>query len=354
MRDLDLDEVTHGLGLLVADRELAVGIQVTAIRDSTSIDVAVGQTGDGLDLRTSDEMRVFCSGKPLVATAAISFLRGTEVPLDLPLGQAAPRAIARLPRHCADYTIEDLLQHATSLLLPKGLVAQLLPTDLLRGLVHADAPRTPAEVRGYSSISAWTLLASVVEEQGGNLEEIVADTAASLGLGHTFFGRVGYDSGPRQVAVGSMWSGRAWLPMLSDRVPEFLDEFDPALGGYSTAGDLARYWHRVGQAVAGRSAEDLDAILLSQTATRRGDMLDGDLHRVCDFGLGMMVDLPRHWDGTGSLGADSFGHSGYLGTSFGCHSTAGDLSIGCVVVGIRDGVAAIQHIRPAIIRLLLG
>ena len=354
MKELNLEDLTEGVARLIADQELAVGIQLTAIRDSTSIDIAVGQSGDGVDLQVSDEMRIFCSGKPLVATAAIDFLRRAEVPLDLALQHAAPLATARLPRHCADYTIEDLLQHATSLLLPKGLVAQLLPTDLLRGLVHADASRMPADVRGYSSISTWTLLASVVEEQGGNLEQLVAETAASLGLRHTFFGRVGYDSGPRQVAVGAMWGGRSWLPMLSDRVPEFLDEFDPALGGYSTAGDLARYWHRVGHAVAGTSKEAVDAVLASQTATRRGDMLDWDLHRVCDFGLGMMVNLPRHWDDTGDLGADSFGHSGYLGTSFGCHSTEGNLSIGCVVVGIRDGVAAIRHIRPAIIQLLLG
>jgi hypothetical protein len=141
--------------------------------------------------------------------------------------------------------------------------------------------------------------------------------------------------------------------MLSDAVPEFLEAFDPAVGAYSNAGDLARYWNQVGEAIAEDSTVGLPGILAAQARQRRGPTFDSGLDRICDFGLGVMVNLSQHWDGV-QLSSRSIGHSGYLGTSFGFHDPDLGVSVGCIVLGIKDGVAAIRRARPRLIGSITG
>jgi CubicO group peptidase (beta-lactamase class C family) len=127
------------------------------------------------------------------------------------------------------------------------------------------------------------------------------------------------------------------LPLLLERTQRWCTECNCAHGGYTTARDLARLYSGVLAQLNGACEPGLPSTeVLRQFCSRaRPRLYDRVLRRECEYGLGFMVDLAEHEFGD-ACSPGSFGHSGWLGGSFGFADPARHVAVGVVLNGIVD------------------
>ena len=121
-----------------------------------------------------------------------------------------------------------------------------------------------------------------------------------------------------------------------------------AYGGYTTAADLARFYARLLAQLGGEEDPALPSrsTLVEFVSPARAPVHDEVLARTCQYGLGFMVDLAGHEFGE-SCSRRSFGHSGWLGSSYAFADPAHDLAVGVVLNGIVNAGLSFAR-RPAI------
>ena len=175
-----------------------------------------------------------------------------------------------------------------------------------------------------------------------------------LGLHNTWIGMTDAEYDDVFPRLGLTFDLRAHkpFPLLLERGRRMCTEVNPAHGGYTTAGDLARFYGLLLAQLSGAghaalpAAETLRLFTTSQSPARFDEVLD----RECEHGLGFMTGLAGHSFGRW-CSPSSFGHSGNVGSSFAFADPEHHLAVAVVYNGITDHESAFVR-RPALIRAI--
>jgi CubicO group peptidase (beta-lactamase class C family) len=284
--------------------------------------------------------RIYCATKPIAALAVARLVDDGTVELDAPLAPVLPSV-----RALADgVSLRHLMTHTAGLYQPDAFGFELIPATQ-RGRVIDNLP-LPTEWRlgkdaAYSEYIGWHLIGRVLESTTGRpLREILRESVLDpLEMADTFVGMTDEDFTDNLDRIGMNFDLRhdRSLPLLLERSQRWCTECNCAHGGYTTARDLARLYSGVlAQLENGRQPGLPSAETLEQfCSTARPRLYDRVLRRECEYGLGFMVDLAEH-EFSEACSPASFGHSGWLGGSFGFADPAHRLAVGVVLNGIVD------------------
>ena len=348
----DLPRTRRLLEQELRDGRHARGAQVCAVvGDRPAVGLALGDAGLGRAMRTDTVFRVYCTTKPVTAVAVAGLVDEGRIDLDEPLSRRLSFPV--LAR--AGLTARHLLTHTAGLHGVSAVHHELTATALRPGLLERAAPPPGWQVgldAAYSEVVGWLLLGQLIEQVTGEpvgrrLRRCVLDP---LGMESTWFGMGDdeYDAVAGRLGVNYDLRGARPYPVLMETGRRICGETNCAYGGYSTAADLARFYSRVGARLAGADDPALPrrSTLVEFCAPARPPVHDHVLGRTCQYGLGFMVDLAGHHFGT-RCSARSFGHSGWLGTSYAFADPTHDLAVGVVLNGIVDEERSFTR-RPAI------
>jgi CubicO group peptidase (beta-lactamase class C family) len=239
-------------------------------------------------------------------------------------------------------TVRHLLTHTAGLHLPSAFEMELVPPRKRPWLVERmDRPAgwRVGEDAAFSEYTSWVILGWLLEALRGEplREHLRATVLDPLGLESTWIGmtEADYKAVTPRLGVSYDLMDRKPMPMLLEVSPRWCIETNPSHGGYSTAADLARFYSRILDWLADGHKRNADWRHLIQTcvATARPPVHDQTLNRVCPWGLGFMTSLGEHLFGEVCSTA-SFGHSGYLGTSFAFADPQHSLVIAVIYNGI--------------------
>jgi CubicO group peptidase (beta-lactamase class C family) len=293
------------LGRWVSDGD-CLGGQLFAWRDGrVEVDAALGRTGDGGPASTEDVVRLYCAVKPITAVALLAAAEKGLLSLDDRVGSHLP-GYAELDRH--GVTLRKLLSHTSGLMdhgfdlnrRPYGEVASILGRYTFPAASWYHEP-------SYNDSTSWCILAAVVEKA---YQEPLATVARRV-----VTGPVGLDgltlTGPdpsRFVAYHSVREGRFTSLENSDG---HLAVVNPAHGGFSSAGQLGRFYAELVRCATGSGR------ILSQSSILAAVQPIG----IVDFGaglgrkpygLGFVCDVRQDAVG-GEWSLRSFGHAGFIG-----------------------------------------
>lgn len=343
------DDVADGLFTMGAQVAVRVGGEAVA-------DVALGDDGTGKPMTTGSVFRVYCTIKPVTAVAVALQVEAGRLDLDRPLAEDLPDV-----RAVADglVTARHVLTHTAGLHQPMAIELELVaPHRRAAALASVSRPGGWAVGRraAYSEVFGWHLLGRLLEtvtgqEIGAHLRDAVL---RPLGLHDTWIGMTNTEYDQVLPRLGLSFDLRAHqpFPLLLERGRRMCTEVNPAHGGYTTAGDLARFYglllaqlHGAGHPAL-PSADTLGRFTTSEGPARFDEVLD----RECAHGLGFMTGLAGHAFGRW-CSPSSFGHSGNVGSSFAFADPAHDLAVAVVYNGITDHESAFLR-RPALIRAI--
>lgn len=295
----------------------ATGVQASVLGPSGHVDVAVGELAPGVPVHSSTLFNGHCASKPLTALALGLLVDNGSVDPDAPVGQIVK---AGSPFATLKADTWSVLTHSA------GLGAPLLAEIYLSPVAErADLVRTGVEQAegGYSEYASQALIVEMIESVTGERAEefIRGELLGPLGLaGQMVFGFSSAELKARQDSVGFYTVGLPTHPrrLLHDRSPHVACGERVALGAYLTAQGLATFYASAGRVLGGERVDGLPstAVLQEFLAHRRQKCTEPLLRRSCAFAAGFMVDLVDHGYGD-ALGPDAFGHSGWLGASFG-------------------------------------
>ncbi|HVE46746.1 MAG TPA: serine hydrolase domain-containing protein [Acidimicrobiales bacterium] len=258
--------------------------------------------------------------KPATSIALAQLVSQGELALDQPVSHFVPGFAQNNKEHI---TLRHLLTHTSGveLFAPAKLAsAQELLDDVCRRRPHS-APGTQA---AYWTFGAWVLLGTVIETVVGRpLSAHIRDRVfLPLGMEDSFVGMTGeqwtavvdrlgvsyvdvrgmdLDFVPAAAAAAGV--GVDQLPALTEDgfVPMEWEASEracastlPEQSGYAPT-DMARFYDALlrPDELAQRGILDADILRVFTSAQRRG-MYDLVLLRVCDFGLGIMVNVRDH------------------------------------------------------------
>jgi CubicO group peptidase (beta-lactamase class C family) len=338
------------------DDEFTRGYQMTVERSGVrELEIAQGEDGTGGTLLPSTVFRVYCTLKPILAVAIARLVEMGDIDLDAPLDARWPHvgAVAGgvTPRH--------LLTHTAGVHECSGLEIEMLTASRRRSVIESLA-RPPGWRLGrdaaYSESAAWHLLGYLVEEVTGedlraHLRVRVLD---AVGMSSTWVGMSAddYRAALPRLGINIDVRARSGYPLLYERSERVCCTTNPAFGGYSTAGDLARLYSSLLQHLTGSPISSFASpqVLSKFCSTARPSVYDQVLDRQCPYGLGFMTSLDQHAFGKDCSPA-SFGHSGYAGASFAFADPAHDLAVGVVFNGVVGHESAFLR-RRALTRAL--
>jgi CubicO group peptidase (beta-lactamase class C family) len=321
----------------------AMAVQICVTVDGERVlEEAIGQAEPCSGATPATVFRVYCATKPVTALAIGRLLDAGALSLDEPLRETLPgvRALAE-----ADITARHILNHTAGVHEVSPVHALFLLDDARRDFV--DRARVPEGWRigvdaGYSEYAGWHLLGRLIEATTGeplrqHLRESILDP---LGLHNTWIGMTQdeYESCYPRLGLNYDVSRERPLPMLYERSKGMCRDTNCAYGGYTTASDLASLYASVLTAldsheVAGLPSTDTLRTLCTSARPRTRDVV---LERECEYGLGFMTNLRDH-DFGDRCSTTTFGHSGWLGASFGFADPEHGLAVGLVMNGILIG-----------------
>jgi CubicO group peptidase (beta-lactamase class C family) len=250
--------------------------------------------------------------KPIAtSTALMKLVENGELRLENTLGEALPTH----GRHGkAAITLEQLLRHRS------GLVSDNPLSDYRDGVDRAweriaDLPllSNPGEKFTYSDVN-FLILGRIVSERTGGLDSFCNQTIfRPLEMRDTRFFSADDDTPPETTA--------RVVPTVCDEAGEMLrcrvhDPRARALGGvaghaglFGTANDLALFCQMLLNDGVGANGVRVLTRESVQSMTSAGQMPEGERR-----GLGWDIDTPYSTP-RGTMGAKSFGHTGFTGTS---------------------------------------
>jgi CubicO group peptidase (beta-lactamase class C family) len=332
----DVSPAVAALENLVADSIYATAAQLYVEQDGrVLVDVAVGDTC-GVPVEVSTLHSAYCATKPLL-----------------------PLAVAHLidqERLDVTASIADLLTHSAGMeqptaalwrMTPRGRRGQLLPTA------------APARTAAYSEIAAWLALMAVVEAAVGEpADRFVEQTILEpIGLLDDIIIRP--ERGLEAVASGRIHVPVAGLPveaipLLSERLPQQLDDISLAFGGLISATGLGRLYTAIRSALAGERVSGMpsQAALTELLSHRRGKEWDATLRKQCAFAGGFMVDLDEH--GITSCLPGAIGHASGIVPAFGLCDGRHRLTIACYLNGVSLSSADLEAARRVIVAAALA
>lgn len=326
-------EMQRGQGLIRNGVQLYVSLGGSPVAD-----IGMGRARPGVAMTAATICTQYCTVKPFTAIAVAGLVSTGRLGLDQPVASFVPD----FARHSKDrVTLRHVLTHTTGLRdrFPKEYA--ISPAQLLASICDArlELDWAPGAQAAYSQLFGWQLLGRVVEVVSGApfsayLREHVL---APLGLHDTWVGMPckDYDRVHQRLGVSYIsretlpahWSrfglpdpdlteyGEPVGPLWHELTQQSCAEVRPASGGYGPCRDLGRFYEALmapGESpVAGIASPK---VLVEFMSTQRSGMFDNVLGRVCDYGLGFMIDLRVHRFGD-YCSARSYGHSGFQGAS---------------------------------------
>jgi CubicO group peptidase (beta-lactamase class C family) len=344
----------------VEDGIFSPGAQLAVeLRGERVLDVAVGETGTGVEVTPEHVFRVYCSIKPVTAVAIQRLVENGVLSLDEPLA-------ARLPdlRVLDDgVTLRHVMTHTAALHRPMAIEMELVAADRRREVI-AKLKRPGGWRLGvdaaYSEYVGWQILGWLIEQATGDdlrahLRDVVLDP---MGLSSTWVGmtRDEYRAVLGRLGINVDMRTKT-LPMLFERSERVCTETNPSHGGYTNARDLARFYSglldrldalpTVAPGDVDDDARDDDVSLRAFTSIARPRAYDEVLQRECTYGLGFMTRLDEHAFGERCSEA-AFGHSGNVGTSFAFADPERSLSVAVVFNGLVGHEAAFLRRRALV------
>ncbi len=339
------DEIDEG----VFTRGLQAVVEVDGER---VLDVALGDSGTGAPMTGDHVLRVYCTGKPILALAVAQLVDAGVLDLDAPLEEKLPdcRPLA------GGVTVRHVLTHTAGLHQPSGVAMELVPPAKRREQIERS--RRPGNFHvgvdaAYSEYAGWQVLGWLVEQESGvplrdHLREQVLDP---MGLDNTWIGmtREQYAEVLPRLGVNHEMRQGSSLPMLFERTERVCTEANPSHGCYASAGDLARFYSELVATLDGVGIDAMPsaAMLETFTSVARPAVPDRVLERVCSYGLGFMTPLREHAFGE-QCSEQSFGHSGNIGASFAFADPEHGLAVGIVFNGLVGHEAAFLRRRSLI------
>jgi len=339
------DEIDEG----VFTRGLQAVVEVDGER---VLDVALGDAGTGAAMTADHVLRVYCTGKPVLALAVAQLVDSGALDLDVPLEEKLPdfRPLE------GGVTLRHVLTHTAGLHHPSGVAMEMVPPEKRRRQIEQS--RRPGNFHvgvdaAYSEYAGWQVVGWLVEQESGTplreyLREHVLDP---MGLGSTWIGMTPeeYTAVVPRLGVNHEMRQGSSLPMLFERTERVCTEANPSHGCYASAGDLARFYSELVATLDGVGVDAMPAAATLETFTSvaRPPVPDQVLERVCSYGLGFMTPLHEHAFGE-QCSERSFGHSGNIGASFAFADPEHGLAVGIVFNGLVGHEAAFLRRRSLV------
>lgn len=304
-------------GLIVHGTQLFV-----AVDGEPLVDVSRGEARPGIAMSPDTVCPQHCTAAPLTAFACAPLVSRGEIGLDQPVSHFIPEFGA----HGKDrVTLRHVLTHTAGL--HAGDQAYLLHSEqAIRE--HVCATRLPpgwavGAAATYSQFAGWQILGQVVETVVGRplAEHLREALLLPLGMSDTWVGMSGEDYEAVRDRLGVMYfeedqgGAERWLgPMWHELGREACMLTLPS-GGYSPARDLGRFYNALldREHLADLGLGEPSVVDQFLTPQRTG-MYDTGLGRVCEYGLGFMVNVRGHHFGE-RCAVRSYGHSGIRGAS---------------------------------------
>lgn len=325
------------------------------------VDAAVGRTHLRAPFATDTLSALYCTAKPVVATAVLRLVADDELSLDDRLGDVVDGLTTPW---LAERTVEQVLGHTAGLHSVNTVLARILPPALREGWLLASPPPDGWRFgvdRAYGEFGGWYLLGRAIESLTGEpfdqwtrahvLEPYgVPDDDLVLR-----FDEASYERLHGRISATFDLTMHQPVPLLAEVGPETACEWNPAFGAYGTMGAMARFYRGLLDDLEGAGTV-LPADLLEDATTVRLPIAhDVTLDREAGFGLGFMVPLSSHVFGD-RPSARAFGHAGQGGTSFAFADPDADLVVALLLNAGLDADTALSfrrvHLVDAIYRAL--
>ena len=296
--------------------------QLVVVRDGECVlDTAVGRTHLHEPFTRDTLSALYCTAKPLVATAVLRLVAEDELSLDDRLGDVVDGVDAPW---IAERTIEQVLGHTAGLHVMNTVLARILPERSREGWLVASEPPMAWRFgtdRAYAEFGGWFLLGRAIESLTDQpYETYIRDAVLSpYGVDPddlvVRFDRDLFDRLHERISATYDLTMDQAVPLLAEVGPETACEWNPAFGTYGTMSAMATFYQGLLGDLGGADVV-LPADLLADAVTARLPIAhDVTLDREAGFGLGFMTPLSSHFFGDRPSGR-AFGHAGQGGTRF--------------------------------------
>jgi CubicO group peptidase (beta-lactamase class C family) len=345
-------DLTPVVALLEAGREAGWhdGAQCyVSMRGEPLLDVAVGQSVPGRDLRTDDVMLWYSSGKPFTTVAVLQLWEQGRLGLD----DRVAEYVDGWGGGKETATIRHLLTHTGGFPMfgADPFDRDVTFAEAVAAVAAAPAAWVPGTAAGYHPASSWRILGAIVERVDGRpIRQYLHDEVVTrLGLADTSLGIPLEEQerlGDRIVRVA--WTGHTMpkvdpdgtlqmVPYRIDRVhnePWHIAKVEPGGGMRGPARALGRFY----ESLLGYGPALLDPRTVEvMTAVHRYGLKDIVLGIDRPWGLGVQVEF------TGGTTRRVFGHGG-MASSRGLADRECGLVVAVVANGLAGFVAAEQRV----------
>ncbi|MGB6058057.1 MAG: serine hydrolase domain-containing protein [Microthrixaceae bacterium] len=334
---------------------------VVTHRGERVLDAAVGHTHLHKPYQTDTLSALYCTAKPIVATAVLRLIADDELSMEDRLGDVVDGLSAGW---IADRTIEQVLGHTAGLHVINTILARILPERSREGWLYSSEPPHGwrfGTQRAYSEFGGWFMLGKVIEALTEKPFDVYAKEAVLDPYGVAADDMVLRISAedyerfyPRISATLDLTMERP-LPLLAEVGPETTAEWNPSFGSYGTMSAIATFYEGLLGDLGGNDLV-LPAKLLAEAVKAREPITyDSTLDRDAGFGLGFMTPLSSHYFGS-APSASAFGHAGQGGTSFAMADPQHDLVVAVLFNAGLDADSALSfrrvHLVDSIYRAL--
>lgn len=325
--------------------------QIVVVHEGEKVlDMAVGRTHRHEPYSDATLSSLYCTAKPIVATAVLKLIADDELSLDDRLGYIVDDLPARW---IAERTIEEVLGHTAGLHVVNTILARILPERSREGWVYASEPPagwTFGVDRAYSEFGGWFMLGKVIEALTDEPFDVwtrsnvldpygVASEDLVLRIHSDDYERF-Y---PRISATLDLTMEQA-VPLLAEVGPETTAEWNPSFGAYGTMGAVATFYEGLLADLDGADKVVPAELLRTAVTPRLPIKFDPTLDREAGFGLGFMTPLSSHEFGK-EPPDEAFGHAGQGGTSFAMADPVNDLVIAVLYNAGLDADTALSFRR---------
>jgi CubicO group peptidase (beta-lactamase class C family) len=283
------------------------------------IDFACGQARAGIPMRSDSVVQWFSSGKPILAIALAQLYERGLIQLDSPASNYLPE-FSHSGKHAV--TIEHLLTHTGGFRGADKLPADLPWDEMIRQICDTPLEENwiPGERAGYSTTSAWFILAEIIQRTTGRkfdeyTKQNILDPAdmADSWLRLPFEKFKSY--GDRLALMHDTAAVKREADFLQDAAG--MAQCRPGSSARGPIRELGRFYEMLlANGISnGRQIVRDETIRLFTQRHRIGMFDETFLHKL-DFGYGFIVNSNRYGSetvpyGYGRYASDSaFGHSG--------------------------------------------
>ncbi|MBS1837589.1 MAG: beta-lactamase family protein [Actinobacteria bacterium] len=294
---------------------------VVTVDGERVLDTAVGRTHLLEPFTRSTLSALYCTAKPLIATAVLRLVAEDELSLDDRLGDVVDGLDTPW---IAERTIEQVLGHTAGLHAVNTVLARILPERSRAGWLVASEPPMAWRFgtdRAYAEFGGWYLLGQAIESLTGQPYADVVRTTVLEPYGVdpddlvVRFDAKSFERLHRRISATYDLTLDQPVPLLAEVGPETACEWNPAFGSYGTMSAVADLYQGLLGDLGGAGVVLPVERLREATTARLPLTHDLTLGRDAGFGLGFMAPLSSHYFGASPSPA-AFGHAGQGGTSF--------------------------------------